>query len=98
MRDGTLIKIRKMTDSHLANAIAMVERNADIQAHRRVEELLIFSSTIQGEQAGYSIDNEIDCLEEYGGDYLLDNNTAYQNLLAEQRHRDKIKRIQNDAR
>lgn len=87
MRDGTLILIRKMTDSHLTNAIAMCERVAEARAQRQVNELYLFAGGIQGEQAGYALDAMIDELEEYGGEALLEDNTPYQLLLAEQAHR-----------
>jgi hypothetical protein len=57
-RDGTRIKIKDMSDSHLINTIRMLERMAP-QLHWRaignVESALCF---VQGEMAEFTLDNE----------------------------------------
>lgn len=86
-RTGERIPIRKMTDSHLANAIAMMERVAKQRADTALSGLMMFASTVNGEQAGYAVEAEIDALEEYGADCFLDGDPLYAALCEEQARR-----------
>lgn len=86
-RDGTRTPIRRMSDAHLANAIAMMERVAERRAHADAAGMSMFASTVNGEQAGYALDAQIDALEEHGGDIYLDGDPLYEALCHEQMRR-----------
>lgn len=59
-REGTKIRIKDMSDSHLCNTIHMLERSYA----RTIEEAYSFSGTLHGEMAELLMDNEISRLEE----------------------------------
>lgn len=67
-RDGTKVRIRDMTDSHLLNTIRMLDRFASAQRQVALIEAYAFADTVQGEQAGYDIENMIETLEEGDGE------------------------------
>lgn len=68
MKDGTKIRICDMMDSHLANAIKMLER----MTRRREGEMSTLGyqmlGVLQGEMAIDSVERDLDVLEEYGLD------------------------------
>jgi hypothetical protein len=86
-KTGEIIPIRKMTDSHLANAIACMERVAASRANWDANGLAVFGGSVNGEQAGYAIDAALDALEEHGADLYLEGDPMYEALIAEQDRR-----------
>lgn len=59
-KDGTKIRIKDMTDSHLLNTIKMLDRK-----HSRVIlDAYCFANMLNGEMAQYQMEGEIDRLEE----------------------------------
>lgn len=65
-KDGTLILIKDMTDSHLANAIRMMERYAYLKHSEAVSSGYIALCSVNGEMAELSIEQGIYQLEEEG--------------------------------
>lgn len=77
-KDGRKIKIKDMSDSHLKNTIAMLER-----AHSSlIENAWAACSILQGEMASYYAEQEIDGLEEVNSTHPL-----YDDLVEEQNKR-----------
>jgi len=60
MRDGTKIKVRDMTNSHLANALRMLERNAE----RHLAALAMCGNPFDGDGARDAFDDMFDGLLE----------------------------------
>lgn len=86
MRDGTKIPVTEMTDSHLANAIALCERNAESFRQSAIHSGYQMLSMLQGEQAIYSVESELDRLEEGEFD-LYEESESYAALIDEQERR-----------
>jgi hypothetical protein len=83
-KDGRKIKIRDMTDSHLLNTIAILERVA--KSHKVQEMLAAYSclSMLQGEYATYAAEQDINRIaNEDVSDFLLRTNDSYEHLLEE---------------
>lgn len=60
MRDGTLIAIKDMSDSHLLNAIKMCERNGYIST--RTLSFDVYGPQPQGDMASYYYEQELDAI------------------------------------
>jgi len=88
-KDKEKIRICDMSDSHLANTIAMLDRKAEnitpcilLEAYRAL-------NSLNGEMAIYAIEGEIDHLIEYG----VDPSTIYplyDNLVLESQRREEL--------
>ena len=63
MRDGKHILIKDMSDSHLSNTIAMIERLYAVRQDH-IEEFLRFRTMLQGEQAQIDFENALDDLSD----------------------------------
>jgi len=63
-KDGRKIRICDMTDSHLANTIAMLERAAPAARQQALNVMYFASSCLQGEMASYYAEQDIDRLEQ----------------------------------
>lgn len=85
-RDGTKIPVTEMTDSHLANAIAMCERNSENYRQSALNSGLQMLSMLQGEQAIYSVECEMDRLGSDEWD-LYDESESYRALIDERERR-----------
>jgi hypothetical protein len=85
-KDGTKIRICDMTDSHLNNTIALLERLAKATRDKSLPLAYQFSCMIQGEMASMCIEQEIDSMEEdeEGERFLL---PIYWDLVKEQERR-----------
>lgn len=59
-KDGTKIRIKDMTDSHLLTTIKMLERKHSTV----ILEAYCFAGSLNGEMAQYAMEGEIDRLEE----------------------------------
>ena len=52
-KDGTVIPIKDLTDSHLLNIIAYLLRTAPVAHEIAIDSAFIFSSSLRGEMAQY---------------------------------------------
>jgi len=82
-KDGQKIPIKEMTATHLANTIALIERQAEAECVRLILEGENFLPCVNGEYAQDSIENDLDNLMDYG---LNPNeiHPMYDDLVAEQ--------------
>ena len=74
-----------MTDSHLANTIALLERAAPQNRQRILATAYSASSMLQGEMASYYAEQDIDRLETMGDEEFL--HPLYDDLVREQDRR-----------
>lgn len=83
MADGTQIKIKDMTDSHLRNAIAMLERNCWAIRMAYYGDVLNATNSLQGEMALYEVDRESDTVAGMSDEEFLWEMTEYGDLVEE---------------
>lgn len=85
-KDGKVIHISDLTDSHLLNIIAMLRRQAP--ARRLAEELAIVSGPRpNGEMAQDAFDEEVRILSDRSDEEYLESVPVFHNLLLEARDR-----------
>lgn len=85
-KDGEVMPISEMTDSHLANTIALFERSAEKQA--RAEELVMLSLPgPRGDMAEMAFDRDLAMMEENGAELVLERYPIYRHLCKEQERR-----------
>lgn len=87
LRDGSQIAIKDMTDTHLANAIAMVRRNADEIKAREAYQADTYSDMAHGEQASFELEREAMLIYQMPVDEFLGGYEPYQDLIAEAKRR-----------
>ena len=87
-KDGSKVRICDMSDSHLANAIAMLEKIAEIATPEYEAAAWSFLCSLRGEYAIMAAEQEIDNLMENGLD-PCEINPLYENLIEEQTRRMK---------
>lgn len=80
-REGRVIRIKHMTDSHLINTLRFLERKAERIRLATVMGLCHAEMMVQGEMAGYCIDAEIRAAEDAGPEEFLPK--VYQHLVRE---------------
>lgn len=86
-KDKRSIPIKEMTDSHLANTIAYLERTAPASQEIERENAMIGYGMLQGEMAQYYAEQELDDLFEESPDEWLARQPAYKALINEQKRR-----------
>jgi ketosteroid isomerase-like protein len=89
MRDGKQIAIRDMTDSHIKNAMRMLERSAKERLEEECFATMGFASMVQGDMASMMIDMELDALFALSEEDYLYEYTAYGELEKELGRRKK---------
>lgn len=87
-KDGRKIRICDMTDAHLQNTIAMLERNAPRIRESTIAAAYSLASMLQGEMASYYADQDIDRLEETPEEDFL--HPLYDDLISERDRRKKL--------
>lgn len=92
-KDGRKVRICDMTDSHLDNAIAMMERMARAVHPLLVAQAYAIASCLQGEMASYYAEQDIDRLEHSEPEELLP--PIYDDLISE---RDRRKTLQTQSK
>jgi hypothetical protein len=85
--DGTVMAIRDMTDDHLVNAIRMLRRNAAGRLSQALKAAWAFYMTLQGDVAQYTMEREIDHMEELTPTEFLEEHTPYRTLMNHARQR-----------
>lgn len=85
-KDGRKIRICNMDDSHLYNAIEMLERLAEGMTINAMDACILAMQTMQGEEAINSVESELDRLT-FGGIDPSEVNPLYDDLLLEQERR-----------
>ncbi len=66
IKNESKIRICDMSDSHLLNAIALLERYGKAKANDLICEGFAFLGTLQGEMAIMSVEQDLDHLMDYG--------------------------------
>lgn len=87
MRDGTVILIKDMTDSHLDNTIKMLDRKAKAAHYAELTAGYAILGTLQGEMAIDDVERGINQMEE-NGPCPEDHFPVYMDLVAEQSKRE----------
>lgn len=83
-KDGRKVRVCDMTDSHLLNTIAMLERNASALLAQEISAAYSCLSMLQGEMATYYCERDIDRLEETSpGEFLEATQPIYTHLCNE---------------
>jgi len=67
-RDGRRIPIRDMSDTHLLNTLALLDRRVRVYEEQTLRELYTLSTWVTGEIATMDIENRIMEIEEHGLD------------------------------
>lgn len=84
MRDGNLIEIEKMADSHLLNTIAMLERNVDEIKRSMILQMYNHSIMIHSDTVLDMLDNDIRGMQDTDGvEFLLFYHPSYPHLRTE---------------
>lgn len=86
-KDGTRLRICDMEDSHLDNAIRLIERMAEARTGELVTSGYQALGCLQGEMALDSIERELGYLEQYGLE-PSEINPLYDNLILEKQRRE----------
>lgn len=87
-KDGRKVRICDMTDSHLANTIAFLERVASQQRQQTINAAYSCAATLQGEMASYYAEQDIDRMEQSSDDEWL--HPLYDDLVGERTRREII--------
>ena len=82
-RDGTRMKLSEMTESHLENALAFVERSLKRQLQQEINALWALSSMLHGEMALDHVESVLNDLESKSIDNLLWESPEYRALWEE---------------
>jgi hypothetical protein len=88
MAGGKKIRICDMTDSHLANAIALLERYAEHMTNYYIATGYDALASLRGEMAIMSVEQDMSYLEQYGLE-PCEVHPLYENLIEEQTRRTK---------
>lgn len=68
-KDGKQIKVSDMSDSHLRNTIAMLERATNIKIHNAIYACSVgINSPLTGDMAVHAIEQEVDALIDHPPD------------------------------
>jgi len=87
-KDGTRVRICDMSDSHLDNTIALLERKAKVFLSTELGAAYHVLCTLSGEMATFCCEQDIDRMEETSPEeWLMDHNPLYEKLLAERERR-----------
>lgn len=86
-REGKVIRISSMTNSHLQNTINMLERNVEAYRQEMAEELIRDISGIVGEMAEYQLEGELTYLANMSDEEFLSEFTSYDELVEEKERR-----------
>ena len=83
-KDGSVVAIKDMTDSHLANTIKMLRRGVRRQNQANLSAAYSVSFGLQGEMAQLFVEQDIDCMEEFDEDEWLSGNVPqYDKMMRE---------------
>ena len=63
-KEGVVIPIKKMSDTHLLNTKRYIEARARMFQDRAISNMYYFLDTLQGEMARLSVEQQIDMAEE----------------------------------
>lgn len=85
-KSGNRIRICDMDNSHLDNTIKLLNRVAEIETTKAINEGESLLCCLQGEMAVYSVESEIDRLMQCGLD-PSEINPLYDNLILERNRR-----------
>lgn len=86
-KDKRSIPIKEMTDSHLANTIAYLERTAPAKQEIAQESAMIGYGALRGDMAKYYAGQELNDLFVETPDQWLARQPAYKALVKEQKRR-----------
>ena len=87
-RDGTIIEISEMEDTHLVNSIRMMQRMAPVVHQRAVSLCYAAISTLQGEMASFYATRDTEIIESMSPkDFLIERYPKYGNLVREAKRR-----------
>lgn len=89
-KEGVKIRVCDMTDRHLLNAIAMLERWAPKALASTQSAAWSFLGTLQGDVAQYTMEQEISRLEEMTSDEFLEESLPMYEKLCLERQRRKL--------